>query len=179
MTQNPDQLKEEGLQQFQRGNYEAALEVFETAVSLYTSTNNPSGQAEMLNNIGVIYRLHRNLDAAVDALSQAETLFGRIGDVERQGMTLGNLGDLYVAQKKHTEAARSYSNASERLAQAGARDKQSQVLRALSLMRLRQGQWLQAMMHMEESLSVRPRVGLGGWIFRGLLRFVLRLMRGE
>jgi len=179
VTPNPDQLKEEGLQQFRRGNYDAALGVFETAVSLYTSANNLSGQAEMLNNIGVIHRMQRNYDAAINALTQAEVLFGQIGDAEQQGMTLGNLGDLYAVQKKQTEAARSYSNASELLARAGARDKQSQVLRALSLMRLRHGQWLQAMIHMEESLSVRPRVGLGGWIFRGLLRFMLRLMRGE
>lgn len=179
VTQNPDQLKEEGLQQFRRGAYEEALVSFETAVSLYAAAENHVGQAEMLNNIGVIQRTRGNLDAAITALQQAEALFAQIGDAERQGMALGNLGDLYAAQKDRNEAARSYSNASELLAKANARSKQSQVLRALSLLRLRQGHWLQALMHMEESLSVRPRIGPGAWLFRGLLRFVLQMMGGK
>lgn len=179
MSQNPDQLKEEGLQKFQRGAYDEALMAFETAVSLYAAAENHIGQAEMLNNIGVIQRSRQNLDAAVTALQQAEAIFAQIGDDERQGMALGNLGDLYAAKKDQTAAARSYSDASELLAKANARGKQSQVLRALSLMRLRQGQWLQALIHMEESLTVRPRIGPGSWLFRVMLRFGLRLMRGN
>jgi len=179
VTQDPDQLKEEGLQQFRRGAYDEALRLFETAVSLYAAAENHVGQAEMLNNIGVIQRTRRNPDAAITALQQAEAIFAQIGDAERRGMALGNLGDLYAAKKDHTAAARSYSNASELLAKANAHAKQSQVLRALSLLRLRQGQWLQALIHMEESLSVRPRLGPGNWLFRVMLRFVLRLLRGN
>ena len=179
MTQNPDQLKEKGLQKFRRGAYDEALATFETAVSLYAAAENPTGQAEMLNNIGVIQRSRGNLDKAIAALQQAESIFAEIGDGERQGMALGNLGDLYAAKKDRTAAARSYSDASELLAKANARGKQSQVLRALSLLRLRQGQWLQSLIHMEESLSVRPRLGPGNWLFRVLLRFGLRLMRGN
>ncbi|HUM71194.1 MAG TPA: hypothetical protein PLK31_20370, partial [Chloroflexota bacterium] len=60
-------------------------------------------------------------------------------------------------------------------AQLNQRQKQSQVLRTYSLMRLKQGQWLEAMMRMEESLAVRPRLGPLRWTFRALLRFTLSL----
>jgi tetratricopeptide (TPR) repeat protein len=179
VTKHPDQLKEEGLQQFQRGAYDEALQLFETAVSLYRSQNNPLGQAEMLNNIGVIHRLRRSYDQAIPVLNEAQTLFAQLGDQDRQGQTLGNLGDLYAAKRDRNEAARCYSNATDLLAQANQPARQSQVLRAFSLMRLRQGQWLEAMIHMESSLRVRPRLDPARWIFRALLRFVLSLLRGN
>ena len=61
------------------------------------------------------------------------------------------------------EAARAYSTAISLFAEVGDKHKQSQVLRALSLLRLRQIRWLEAMIHMEESLRVRPRRGVTGW----------------
>ena len=179
MSQNPDQLKEEGLQYFQRKAYSKALGLFETAVSLYSSQENKLGQAEMLNNIGVIHRMQHNNDAAIAALQEAESIFAELGALEQQGQTLGNLGDLFVANKERPEAARCYSNASELLAKAAAPAQQSQVLRAFSLMRLRQGQWLEAVVLMEQSLTIRPRLGIGNYLLRALLRFGLGLIRGK
>lgn len=174
----PEALKEEGLQLFQQGRYDQALAKFETAVSLYTSTHNKTGQAEMFNNIGVIYRFQRKYDEAIQVLTQAQTLFTQLGDTNRQAQALGNLADLYQATRNRTEAARCYSDAAALFAQTGDRLRQSQVLRALSLMRLRQGQWVEAMMRMEESLKIRPSWNPAQWVFRWMLRFALRLMTG-
>ncbi|MCB8922481.1 MAG: tetratricopeptide repeat protein [Ardenticatenaceae bacterium] len=171
-----DVLKDEGLHLFQAGDYEGALVKFETAVSLYAADANEAGRAEMWNNMGVIHRLRGQRDAALAVLTQAADAFAQLGDDNRQAQALGNLGDLYAAAKDQTEAARCYSDAAALFAQDGDRDKQSQVLRALSLMRLRQGRFVQAMMHMEESLTVKPHAGFFGGIFRGMLRFVLKLM---
>ena len=44
---------------------------------------------------------------------------------------------------------------------------------------LRQGGWLEAMMRMEESLTVAPRLGPGKWLLRILLRFALGLLNGR
>lgn len=174
----PDQLKEEGLQQFQRGAHEQALATFEAAAAAFAAQNNELGQAEMLNNVGVIHRLQRNYEAAHTALKKAASLFEKQGDAQRQAQTLGNIGDLFAAEGNREMAVRCYSDAAELFARVGDRQKQGQTLRALSLLRLRQGQWLAAMQLMETSLSVRPRIGPGGWLFRGLLRFALRLLTG-
>ncbi len=171
-----DELKEEGLRLFQAGDYEGALAKFETAVSAYASTENLTGQAEMWNNIGVIQRMRGKKDPAKNALNQAAAAFAQIGDKNRQAQALGNLGDLHAFSKKQDEAARCYSDAAALFAEDGDQDKQSQVLRALSLMRLRQGRFMQAMMHMEESLTANPHPGIFGRLFRGMLRFVLKLM---
>lgn len=171
-----DELKEEGLRLFQAGDYEGALAQFETAVSAFAAANNLTGQAEMWNNIGVIQRMRGKRDLALPALTQAADAFAQLGDANRQAQALGNLGDLHGFGKKPEEAARCYSDAAALFAQDGDRDKQAQVLRALSLLRLRQGKVMQAMMHMEESLTANPHAGFFGGIFRGLLRFALKLM---
>jgi tetratricopeptide (TPR) repeat protein len=175
---NADGLKEEGLALFKRGETDRALIKFEEAVEAYADVEDDVGQAESLNNIGVIYRLKRKPDAAIDALRRAEAIFARLGDLQRRGQVLGNLGDQHADKRQRDEAARCYSEAAALFSKAGDPDKQSQVLRALSLLRLRQGRWLDALTHMEESLRVRPQIGLGQRLFRGLLRFALGLLTG-
>ncbi len=170
-----ENLKEEGLRKFQRGDYDGALTTFETAVNAYATANNHTGQAEMYNNIGVIHRLRGQHETALQAFQSAQTHCEAAGDDNRRAQILGNLGDLYGAQGNRDQAARSYSDAAALFAQTGDRAKQSQVLRAISLMRLRQGQWLEAMMRMEESLTVNPHRGFFGSLFLGLIRFALRL----
>ncbi|MFO7680171.1 MAG: tetratricopeptide repeat protein [Chloroflexota bacterium] len=160
---------------FQRGELDNAVSVFETAVSTYAEQQNPVGQAEMLNNIGVIQRMRGKHDESLTALTTADTLCQQAGDVNRRAQVLGNMGDLYAGMGDKETAARCYSDAAELFAQDGDKQKQSQVLKALSLMRMRQGQWLAAMMHMEQSLAVKPSRGLFGALFLGLLRFASSL----
>ena len=179
VNQTPEELKAQGQALFQRGAHQEALAVFEQAAAGFAGQNDVIGQGEMLNNMGVIYRVRREWETAVSTLNQAQTLFQQSEDVNRQAQTLGNLGDVYAAQKKRDDAARCYSQAAALFAQNNDRDKQSQMLRALSLLRLRQGHWLEAMMRMEESLAVAPRLGPVKWLFRWLLRFALGLMGGR
>lgn len=171
-----DQLKEQGLQMFAQGQHEEALRVFTSAAEAYAQAGNDHGRAEMLNNMGVIHRVCQNPQAAVAALAEAGEIFSQLGQADKQAQTLGNLADLYAQTGQPDEAARCYGQASALFAGVGEREKQSQVLRAYSLMRMRQGQWLEAMMRMEESLSVKPRLGPLRWLFRAALRFALGLI---
>jgi tetratricopeptide (TPR) repeat protein len=174
-----EQLKEEGMALFQRGSRSQAITKFEEAVQAFTAENDQLGQAEALNNIGVIYRLQRNREAATQALTQAQTIFAAIGDDNRQAQALGNLGDIYASQKKREEAARAYSEASALFAKSGDLAKQSQVLRALSLLDLKRGRWFMAMMRMEESLRVNPHPTILQRVFRRMLHFVLGMGGGS
>lgn len=171
----PESLKDEGLRQFQRGDYDAALATFDTAVSAFAATGNPTGQAEMYNNIGVIHRLRGRHKEALQAFDSAQTFCAAAGDDNRRAQVLGNMGDLYKGLGDREQAARCYSDAAALFAQTSDRDKQSQVLRALSLMRMQQGNWLEAMLRMRESLTVKPHRGLLGGIFLGMLHFALKL----
>ncbi|MDX1689220.1 MAG: tetratricopeptide repeat protein [Candidatus Promineifilaceae bacterium] len=173
-----DELKEEGLGLFRRGLHDEALEKFEMAAASYAEAGDKAERGEVLNNIGVIHRVRREWQAAIDAFDEAAAIFSEIGDENRRAQVLGNLGDLYAYQGERKEAARHYSDAAELMAQTGDRARQAELLRALSLLRLRQRRVMEAMMLMEQSLSVRPRLNPLQRLFRGLIRFAMRLMGG-
>lgn len=159
-----------------RKAYDEALTVLQTAV--LSPPADPIAHAELLNNMGVVQRMRRDYSAAQQALTQAQALFAAQGDAGRQGQALANLADVYADQKQRGEAAKAYSQAASLLVQSGDQQRQSQVLRAMSILSMRQQHWIEAMMRMEESLTVKPRLGLGGWLYRALLRFALGLLRG-
>jgi tetratricopeptide (TPR) repeat protein len=174
-----ENLKATGLAHFRNGAYPEALADFEAAVEAYTAAGDTAGRAEMLNNIGVIHLRRRNFEAAAAALNEARSAFAAAGDVDRQAQTTGNLGDLYAAQRRRQEAADHYSSAAQLFAQISARQKQADVLRAYSLMAIRQRDMITAINLMTESLRVRPKRSIGQQLFYLLLRIVLRLMAGR
>ncbi|MCI0393830.1 MAG: tetratricopeptide repeat protein [Chloroflexi bacterium] len=171
-----DQLKEEGLRLFRQGQRQEALTRFEAAATAYGRAGDEASRGEMQNNLGVIYRLQGNWPAAVTALQQAEMAFASLGDEQRQAQALGNLGDLYAARKEREAAANCYGRSAELFARVGDGQKQAAVLRAYSLMRLRQGRWLEAILLMNQSLEAQPRLGLLQQLFRLLLRLAARLL---
>lgn len=176
MTQpSVNSLKEEALITFERGNYREAVRQFQMALEK-CPPGEMTERAEILNNLGVLHRLLGEGATAVALLSESATLFAQANDPNRQAQAMGNLGDAYVLLKKKEEAARSYSQAAALFAEAKDGTKQSQVLRALSLMRLRQGRFFEAMSHMEKSLSAVPHIGFGQRLFRWLIRFALSLV---
>jgi tetratricopeptide (TPR) repeat protein len=176
-----DQLKEEGLALFARGDYRAALATFQEAADAYGRADDLASQAEMLNNLGVLYRLQRDWPAALQALTEARTLFADLADRKREAQVWANLGDLYANQRNQEQAARAYSQASALFGQVAEPDgelrwKWGQALRALSLLRLRQRRIMEAMAIMEQSLTVRGQLDAFAALFRLMLRFALWLM---
>ena len=63
-TSEPAKLKEEGLRLFQDGAYAEAIENFNLAHKGFVEVGQPLDAAEMLNNIGVIYRIENQLPQA-------------------------------------------------------------------------------------------------------------------
>ena len=117
-------------------------------------------------------------EAAIAAFNEALILsFQEQGDLHKLAQTQANLADLYQFSKQQDEAARFYGEAAATFAQLGDKQKQSQVLRAYSLMRMRQGQWVDALLRMEESLSVRPRLGPFRWMYRANIAFCVEFDR--
>ena len=72
MSDSPTHLKEEGLRQFKSGHYDEALATFGAAATAFATIPDNIGQAEMLNNMGVIYQLKGQYDGAATALQQAQ-----------------------------------------------------------------------------------------------------------
>lgn len=175
---DPKTLKEEGLALYREGARKEALKRFEMAADAYALEGDAAGEAEMRNNMGVVFRSQRNWPAAVGALEQAEAGFAELGDDGQRAQVLGNLGDVYASNGERHKAAVQYGRSAELLAAVGDYERQSQILRAMSLMRLRQRHWIAAMDLMAQSLQVRPTRNILQWLFYIMLRFTLNLLTG-
>ena len=86
------ELKKEGLRLFHEGLYEEAAAKFGQAQEAFTAEGNEVEAAEVLNNLGVVYRMQGKWDEAIAALEEARATFARLGDRSREAQALGNLG---------------------------------------------------------------------------------------
>jgi tetratricopeptide (TPR) repeat protein len=174
----PDELKEEGMTLFSQGQRDEALVIFQQAAKEYSETEDLLGQGEVLNNIGVIYRLDRNMGAAEEALNQAKEIFRELGDEVRQAQVLGNLGDLSSRQKDYLGAEQYYSESTALFASAGEYTMQADVLRMLSLMHIRRRNLWAAVDMMQMSLKVRPKMSIPQRILSLLLGIATKVLSG-
>ncbi|MCB0011656.1 MAG: tetratricopeptide repeat protein [Anaerolineales bacterium] len=174
-----DELKEQGLALFRRGEYDQALTVFQEAAGSYEVAGEPAGRGEMLNNCGVIYRYLRQWDKGITILDEAKALFTELGDQQRLGQTLGNLAMLQAGQGQADLAMSSYGASAAAFAADGDGAKQSEMLRALSLLQLRKGLWLPAILTMQESAAVHPHPSVGQHFIRLLFGWANRLLGGR
>lgn len=172
----PDSMKEEGLDLFRRGARDEALSTFAKAAEAYSLEGDAAGEAEMRNNMGVIYRLNRDWPAALNALNSAEDGFREAGNDKRRAQVMGNTGDLCASMRNYEDAAGYYSEASELLASTGEGDLQGQVLRAYSLMRMRQRRWIEAIDLMALSISARNHPSFAQRLLNVLLQFARKLL---
>jgi tetratricopeptide (TPR) repeat protein len=173
---SPESIKEEGLDHFRQGARDEALSAFAKAAEAYSLEGDAAREAEMRNNMGVIYRLNRDWPAALIAFDAAEDGFQEAGDDRRRAQVIGNTGDLCASMRNYEDAAGHYSEASELLASAGEGDMQGQVLRAYSLMRLRQRRWIEAIDLMALSINVRNHPSFAQRLLQVLLQFARKLL---
>jgi predicted ATPase/DNA-binding SARP family transcriptional activator len=100
-----------------RGQYAAARQAFQTALSLYQEQGDESGTAVTLGNLGYVNQLQADYAAARDYLQQALALAETLGD--RQGIVKHTLGLGKVDQEQgEFEAARRQYQAALRQAEA-------------------------------------------------------------
>jgi tetratricopeptide (TPR) repeat protein len=167
-----------GVQLFRTGEYEEAVAALQTAQQLYQEEGDRQAVAEVLNDLGVVYRMKGDLPAAMQSLSQARELFAELGARKFEAQALGNLGNLHEAGKEMERAAALYKEAAALFQEAAEPQLAFETWRALSRLRLGQGQWLAALVAYDTALSCLPHPSLGQRLLRWLLRLPLKLAGG-
>ena len=99
-----DQLFDEAVQHWQRGEYPIAIEKWEAALTLYRQVGNWLGEARALNGLGGVYWSLGEYGRAIDFLEQSLTIAQEIGDRAGEGMALGNLGIVYYSLGEYGRA---------------------------------------------------------------------------
>ncbi|KIO29806.1 hypothetical protein M407DRAFT_21056 [Tulasnella calospora MUT 4182] len=141
-------LLEMGQMQFKRDSYEAAISLYQQALSLAESSGNQILAADALTHLGNAYRMQSKNRQAEESFIRAYEIYGRVGDDEDRATTLTGLGHVYHGQAKFTEAEESYTRAQEAFARIGNDQGQANTLYGLGVVRRHQGKYTEA----EESL---------------------------
>jgi tetratricopeptide (TPR) repeat protein len=174
----PRVLREEGLRRYRQGALDEAIACFGQAHLLYIEKGDQHSAAEVLNNLGVIYHQQERWPEAAEALEEAHQAFIAMKDADGQAQTLGNLGSLYRASGQLEKAAQHLKDALALFHQLGDSQGERVTWRALSIIRLRQRRWLEAILAYDSSLTCLKRLSLGQRLLHLLLGLPLRLLSG-
>jgi len=171
-------LKEEGLRLFEEGLYDEAAERFGQAQELFSAEGRDVEAAEMLNNLGVVYRLAQKWEQARTALEEARVAFERLGDRDREAQALGNLGGLLASQGERLRAQEYLKRAAEIFAELGDTQRHGETLLALGAQMWKAGDRRGGMAAYEAGLMLLERPTAQQKALRGLLRLRTRLLGG-
>jgi tetratricopeptide (TPR) repeat protein len=114
---------------------------------------NLPGVAQILNNLGAVYRGQSKWDEAIACYEQSLEIFRRLGDEHGVGQTLGNLGNMYRGQSKWDESIACYEQSLEIFRRLGDEHGIGQTLANLGIIHEQRNQTEQAQTLWQEALT--------------------------
>ncbi|RME89053.1 MAG: hypothetical protein D6770_05530 [Anaerolineae bacterium] len=170
-SSSPQELATRGKAAFKEKRFDAAIQAFSQAVTLYEQDGDTLNAAEMKNNLSVALLQAGRAREALEAVSGTDQVFAEAGDVRRQALALGNQAAALEALGRLDEALTAYQQAADLLADIGEGDLRSSVLQAISALKLRRGKFLDSAISMIGSVESATHPTL----LQRFLRFLLRL----
>ena len=142
-----------------RGYWDQAADQYRTALAAARQAGDRSGQAGLLDELGLLQQLTSDYPAATATLAEAIGLFGDLGDLPSQAHARNHLGLVQIDIADYPAAA-----ANHRQALALARDSGDQLAEAVSLIDLGLVQWLTgdypaALASYDQALPLTRRLG--------------------
>lgn len=178
MASEPETLKEEGLRLFRDGSYPESLEHFNQAYSAFMECGKTLDAAEMLNNMGVIYRIEGKLSEAAEKLERARQIFSENDDRSREAQTLGNLAPLYSKQDAYERAVETFDQAAEIFQELKDDDRRGEVLMAKGILQFKKGQRTSGLAAYEAGLMLLKRPTVKQKVLRISFKLRQRLLGG-
>ena len=169
-------MKEDGLRLFEEGLYPEAAERFEEARQSFEAEGDVVEAAEMLNNLGIVYRMQREWDSAITALEEAQSAFSVLSDRSREAQVLGNLGGLYASQGQREKARASLQEAANIFADLGDEQRQGETLLALGVQQWKSGDRQDGLSTYQAGLQALEHPSIGQKALRRLLNLRTRML---
>jgi len=99
-----DKLLRQGNEQGKTSQFNAALQSFQRALSIYREIKDRKGENAALNNLGIVYRSLGDYHKAIDYQQQSLKIARELKNREREGNALGNLGSTYLSLGDYPKA---------------------------------------------------------------------------
>jgi CHAT domain-containing protein/Flp pilus assembly protein TadD len=104
-----DRLLQQGIEQYDRDQYDDAFKHWEQALKLYQQLGDLKMKGETLRHLGRVYYTRNENAKAFEYFKQSLTIAREVKNRATEGRTLNNLGLIYEAQKQRDEALESYT----------------------------------------------------------------------
>lgn len=170
---DPIALVEQGKQEYGKGKFVVAADLFLQAAQAYKATQDELNAAEMLNNQSVALLQAGKARDALQATDGTEAIFQKAGDLKRQGIAIGNRAAALEGLKKYDEALAEYERAASLLEQAGEGDMHSVIRKAAANLNLKRGRISAAQMDVYDSLRLVEKPSFTQRIMKFLKRIGL------
>ncbi|MEO1347697.1 MAG: tetratricopeptide repeat protein, partial [Cyanobacteria bacterium J06635_15] len=99
-----DRLFQQGIQQHQTSQFQAALESWQQALAIYRAIGSRQGEAISLGGLGLAYDSLSDYPRAIDFHQQSLEIARQIGDRRGEAASLGNLGNAYYSLGEYQRA---------------------------------------------------------------------------
>ena len=103
-----DRLLEQGIEQYRTSQFDAAIQSWQQALTLFREIKNRKAEGSVLNNLGLVYRDLGQYSKSIEYLEQSLAIAREINDRQQEGTCLGNLGNAYAALGKYDKAMELY-----------------------------------------------------------------------
>ncbi len=167
-------LSDDGKQAFEAGQYESAVQMFQSAAEGYAALNDELNAAEAKNNLSVSLLKAGKAQAALDAALGTDEVFARAGDIKRQAMAIGNQAAALEALHRWDDAVAAYDRSAELFGQAGEGDLKSLVMKSAAAIKMRRGKISDSAFKMIGSLEAKEKPSIFERMLKFLLRFTVR-----
>jgi len=170
---DPAALAEQGKQEYEKGKFADAADLFSQAAQAYNDIDDALNAAEMKNNQSVALLQAGKAKEALQVTDGTEEIFEQAKDLKRQGIAVGNRAAALEGLKKWDEALVEYDRAANILEQAGEGDMHSIVRKAAANLNLKRGRVTDSQMDVYDSLRLVEKPSLTQRIMKFLMRIGL------
>jgi CHAT domain-containing protein/lipopolysaccharide biosynthesis regulator YciM len=154
-----DRLLQQGIQQVQTSQFQAALQSWEQALAIYREIGDRQGEGAILGNLGIAYRSLGDYQKAIDYHQQGLAIARQIGDHQGEGAALGNLGNVYYSLGDYQKAIEYSQQVLAIARQIGDRQGEGAALGNLGNVYYSLGDYQKAIEYGEQRLAIARQIG--------------------
>jgi len=141
--------------------WDAAIESYRQALTLFRAVGDRLGEANTLQAIGDVHNFRKDMDAALDTYQQALTLFRAVGDRLGEANTLQAIGQVHNFRKDMDAALDTYQQALTLFRAVGSRLGEANVYRELGRIEMQRDQQEEGLGFFNQAAALHSAIGDG------------------
>ncbi len=155
-----NQLLQTGNQQFQKSQFKAALQTYQSALELFQELNNEIGKAEALLSIGMTYRMLSQHSEATEFVDQALNIAKELNDKELIARCLTEKGVISYFISQYSNALELYQQAIQLSQEIKNPEIEGTALNYRGMIYRNQGKLDQALLSFQKALETIPEIDI-------------------